>query len=578
VVNRGRVNAYKNVKRATGTAGSAIAAALSMPHEHAPIRLISPDNTMAETSVVALSATTTLDMNPSDGYTSVRMMLINSASAPYWRDQNFAYMWQMQVSQTIHTKSDAATSAPYTTVASQINGSGTREVAASFLSPNVAGTFGRVGFIGEYQNDQYMYIGRPEVAQGEVISDYITHRLIAAAGFADKSVLNKWHAADINPNPPSATYEPVFLARLVFASASGTTTKQVMLHSTHCTHPIFLQRWGGYNDAPFYAYTLDLDDTIVPVDDRGFRYEWVRVDAYCYATDDFSEAAQSPTNMIGYFCCSAAEVHGVAGGGLAQLQVGILSTCDVNPSQSGGGVDIRVLAPAPESTLMEVTTTNVMYNASRLTATAVLVTNTTPELYKGGTINAARFSSKQKPPFSISNETFKGLPPRDKVQFGLHNGLYSFLNAQTSMEFKDHIAYRGDGAVTFSTAGDGSAARAVPTPVVHIDDLGFVNAMILTYPLSSESVSMPASWAITVDAHYEFLATSQLFRSGIGMIPTDEYRAAQFALAKTKPFFENPLHWRDVVQRVKRAWSTAWPVLRPAAIAGGKAALLSLLE
>jgi len=212
--------------------------------------------------------------------------------------------------------------------------------------------------------------------------------------------------------------------------------------------------------------------------------------------------------------------------------------------------------PFPPSNFLEPDVN--VYSECRITANSLLLSNTTAVVNLEGSVFAGRLDTNRFDIFNGNQVSLSTLPPFEKYNGLLRNGVYSFLPPGQDVEMRQHIQAFKVGR---------------PTPLIHLDALGSVNMIIL----ADQSTSTHTQMNVTNDFHLEFCSCSQKFPIGVSVIPVSEYQAAVIALTKAGYFYENPTHIGAVAAAVMRGLQAAWPVLRPSLVVGAKAAANHLL-
>lgn len=182
--------------------------------------------------------------------------------------------------------------------------------------------------------------------------------------------------------------------------------------------------------------------------------------------------------------------------------------------------------------------------ATRTTAAAMLGTNVTQILSKGGTILGGRISPNVMNPWIVTESYISGLHPAEKAWLPLETGVYTYCPPSTDLaNFWDY---------TLNTAGGAS-----PCPIYRLDNDSMVNMMFLTAGSTDESLAVTASW------HIEFRTSSALFQVALSGMQLETLHQAQLALAMAGFFFENPVHSKilqAVIGAAKRLAPLAVPI------------------
>lgn len=181
--------------------------------------------------------------------------------------------------------------------------------------------------------------------------------------------------------------------------------------------------------------------------------------------------------------------------------------------------------------------------ATRTTAAAVLATNVSPVMAKGGTILGGRVSPNVMSPWLVTSSYVNGLHPAEKAFLPLETGVYTYVPPSTDLaNFWDYTSY---------STPDGSAPTV---PLFRLDNDALYNIMFITATSNTEAL------AITVDWHLEFRTSSALFDVGLCTMSLESLHTCQLALAQAGFFFENPMH-KAILNRVVSAAKTFGPSL-----------------
>jgi len=167
------------------------------------------------------------------------------------------------------------------------------------------------------------------------------------------------------------------------------------------------------------------------------------------------------------------------------------------------------------------------WSATRTTATALLGSNVTSAMYKGGTVLCGRINPATTTPFEVTEDTVTTLHPSEKVQIPLQTGVYTYVPPSTDLS--DFWDYTSGPTGIFSLM-----------PMYRLDNRGLVNVIFFNPVAQSQRL------AITLSLHLEFRTTSTLFPLGVSGTTLETFHQAQLALAKAGFFFENPVHVRSL--------------------------------
>lgn len=172
-------------------------------------------------------------------------------------------------------------------------------------------------------------------------------------------------------------------------------------------------------------------------------------------------------------------------------------------------------------------------NNARRTASTLLVTNTSAPLIAQGDVVATRL-----------HVTFPGfddwlnLPERissAKQKFGgkAAKGCYTYMELSTKEEqFADFVNQWG-------------------APIIRPEVMNMVNIITV---VNANRQTAPNTYMILSDMVIEFRSESQLYATAVSSMPYLELIEARRINNMTEWFYENPLHWRDIMEYINRAW------------------------
>lgn len=207
-------------------------------------------------------------------------------------------------------------------------------------------------------------------------------------------------------------------------------------------------------------------------------------------------------------------------------------------------------------------TSPLIWQSTRATATAVLLTNVTSVMEKEGTISAARLpvgnATSGTSAFHPGDWTgFAAVHPKDRYFGAMEKGLYTYSLPDANSEvFHDCML-----------AADSSASTDTQFPVANLDAFAFVNCFVF----SDADATRRSALAITVDRHIEFRTTSRLFPTDFSKEGLETYHGAQMALNRMGVFMENPVHLATIAEMASQAVRALWPIVRPYAIPAAQA-------
>lgn len=168
--------------------------------------------------------------------------------------------------------------------------------------------------------------------------------------------------------------------------------------------------------------------------------------------------------------------------------------------------------------------------ATRVTASALLCTNVSQVLVKGGTVLGGRISPAWLSPWGVTQSNVNGLHPAEKAYLPLETGAYTYCPPSTDLVFF------GD----YTVNPVGGAANA---PLYVLSNDSMYNKMYLTAASTAEQVACTVSW------HLEFRTSSALFQIGLSAMTLESLHSAQLVLAESGFFFENMTH-HQILSRV----------------------------
>lgn len=187
--------------------------------------------------------------------------------------------------------------------------------------------------------------------------------------------------------------------------------------------------------------------------------------------------------------------------------------------------------------------------AARVTAAAVLGTNVSQLLNKGGTVLGGRVSPSAQNVWQASEAYINALHPAEKAFLPLETGVYTYAPPSTDLVFFSDY--------TLNTTNGAAAA-----PVFRLDNASLANKMFITATAVAEQLACTCTW------HIEFRTSSALFQIGLSAMTLESLHTAQLVLAEQGFFFENPEHDRlltRVISSAKKYVPSLVGVVNPAA-------------
>ncbi len=173
----------------------------------------------------------------------------------------------------------------------------------------------------------------------------------------------------------------------------------------------------------------------------------------------------------------------------------------------------------------EFTNSSLPWFATRVTAAAILGTNVTQVLNKGGTVLGGRVSPAVQNAWSVGYAYVAGLHPAEKAYLPLETGVYTYCPPSTDLTF-----------FTDYTLNTAAGAPAAPLFVLSNDSM--YNKIFLRTAGVVEALACTVTW------HVEFRTSSALFQVGLSALTLESLHQAQLVLAESGFFFENPEHDR----------------------------------
>lgn len=166
----------------------------------------------------------------------------------------------------------------------------------------------------------------------------------------------------------------------------------------------------------------------------------------------------------------------------------------------------------------------------RRTAASLLLSNTTAELHKGGSIIAARILADDD---GIGDLSIDPGTKADKYVGPGAKGLYTYMDFDSDAE-------------AFSQAYN---TMAYPTCLLDI------NSYVHVIRLNPAAEYTDQTYQITVTGLFEFRSDSMLFQRAVPTLSHDALVEARRVNNATMYFYENPLHMSDVWRYIKTAFN-----------------------
>lgn len=195
-----------------------------------------------------------------------------------------------------------------------------------------------------------------------------------------------------------------------------------------------------------------------------------------------------------------------------------------------------VVVPAPE-----VGDDRMLGRKMRRIGMSVLVSSRAASLVAAGSITAGRMMAPGSD--SLSDDALE--MTRDVFTGHITKGVYTYLTYSENAELFETVALGGHGGLSYN----------LETPDwVHLIRV-------------SSTGTEPCPFVVTTDMILEFKSESQRYDYRMPYLSLTELVEARKVANSTPFFFENPLHWNDIMNIIKRAWETSKPI-RQAMVSG----------
>jgi len=181
------------------------------------------------------------------------------------------------------------------------------------------------------------------------------------------------------------------------------------------------------------------------------------------------------------------------------------------------------LAHIPLVTPTEFGNSRLPWFATRVTAAAMLGTNVSQVLNKGGTVLAGRLSPAVVNAFTAIESNVTNLHPAEKAYLPLETGVYTYCPPSTDLVF-------------FSDYSSVAGQFAPSQPLFILSNDSMYNKMFVTASAVAETLACTVTW------HIEFRTSSALFQIGLSAMTLESLHQAQLVLSESGYFFENPDH------------------------------------
>lgn len=201
---------------------------------------------------------------------------------------------------------------------------------------------------------------------------------------------------------------------------------------------------------------------------------------------------------------------------------------------------------------IELSNSQLLYNDSRVNASSLLISNTTPYISLGGVIRAARFPMTVANAWDLSYLTTKVMATSADLTYSgkADKGVYTWtLPDEYSNKYTDY-----------------TTLTSTTTPVFLLSDCAMVNYMQFDGGVISQNSATGAAvqtFALEYTQSIEFKTAAQFMKIDVSRILPDEMSAATMAAGDRPPFVENPLHWATLVSAVRKIGQWVYPTVRP---------------
>lgn len=297
-------------------------------------------------------------------------------------------------------------------------------------------------------------------------------------------------------------------AEYVYVPANGLLS--VIVYSTNAfanaaNATVTLEMWSSSGETSTYPVSLTIAATY-----RGGQVTtavatgWIRIASVSLATTGTINASCS------YQLCA---VTGSATYTASTTNAGTLAL----------GVSSTAIVHLPLVYPVEFANSTLPWFSTRTTASALLGTNVSQVLNKGGTVLGGRISPAVYNAWQVPKSYVNGLHPAEKAYLPLETGVYTYCPPSTDLVFFHDY--------TLNTTNGAPSA-----PVFRLDNDAMYNKMFITASGVAETLACTCSW------HIEFRTSSALFQVGLSAMTLESLHSAQLVLAENGFYFENPQH------------------------------------
>lgn len=223
---------------------------------------------------------------------------------------------------------------------------------------------------------------------------------------------------------------------------------------------------------------------------------------------------------------------------------------------AGPGTSMKLLVPLTRSP--EFSQSLLPYSRCRVTASSLLLSNVTAEMYREGTVKAARLCASNIGFSSFSSADVDAVHPTLKYYGRLADGAYTFtLPLPNCDSFHDCW-------ISLTTNSTATGYKTV-YPLAQVSCYEMYNALVLQDNGSGSTLTttFPTQLAVTVNQHIEFESTTSLFELDLSRTPLQTLQAAEVALLRFGLFHENWIHVGKIVDKALQAVRWATPLVAP---------------
>lgn len=205
---------------------------------------------------------------------------------------------------------------------------------------------------------------------------------------------------------------------------------------------------------------------------------------------------------------------------------------------------------------------------TRLTASSLLMTNTTPNLFKGGRVDAAYLDYEQMNVFDAPTLPSAMLTRQADLRYMGKAELGMYMYTSPTEKSQALVSYYCPDAIGIDPEG-----QSIPPAVLicRLEDFQLPTAGL--YQQTSVSTPEGQQFSCFYDEHLEAVTTEQVWDTETApqWLTPDLYQKMLTALANLPPACENPGHWSKLKKFVKSAFLFAKPEI--SSVVGRMAAL-----